>query len=167
MDFYKFWQILESNKLNEWDPNEPDEGPDPIEYPRACGQRDFQSSLKFRNGVFHDVKTNKSWPPISFPKLQEIIGDPEDTYTMDSTIYVCSDYNPGYDYGGGDAYGPELHGDARLEIEFFEIKNDKTKKALDDIPISFVEDKIIGIQDNVVYKVEYDLNKGKLEVWVN
>lgn len=173
MDFYKFCKILENVK-NEWDPNEPDEGPDPPEYPNTCGQVHFQALLGFKNGAFYDLKNNKSWPPISFPKLQEVIGDAQDTYTLTSEISACSDYDPGYDYGGGDAKGVELVGEPTFDVEYFEIKNNKTKKSVEDIPVEFIQDKIIGI-NNTVYKIECDYGRSvpgqwgarKLDVWIS
>jgi hypothetical protein len=57
MDFYKFWQILEG-KLNEWDPNEPDEGPE-SEYdaPSAHGDEEVEREASFS-------RTELSWTSV-------------------------------------------------------------------------------------------------------
>lgn len=167
MDFYKFWEILNNKNLkNEWDPNEPDEGPeDYAEYPTADGSYEMNIQLSFKNGAFYDPQAGKSWPVLPFSPLQTVIGLPEDTYSASGTVLISGTYKPGYDYGGGDAESDEPWGDPNIEIDSFFITNNRTEKSIQ-VPSNLIEDKIVGINKPGVYSVDYDFNNGKYDIVV-
>lgn len=170
MDFYKFWEILNEQKgiKNEWDPNEPDEGPeDHVDYPSASGSYEMTASLKFEKGVFHDLSDGRAFPPIPYPPLNSIIENPEDTYTLDTIILASGYYTPGNDHGGGFSRDDEFYGEPTVEIDGFFITNDRTKKEVN-VPSSLVEDKIIATtgRQKATYEVDLDLNGDKIEISV-
>lgn len=154
VDFYRFWQILE------WDPNEPDEGPeDHVSYAHAHGDHEFSSQLVFRNGVFYDVERERAFPMIPQIFIKDVLGSPEDTYTLETRVLVSLDYTPGWDAGGGNSQSDEMHRDPEVEIDGFFITNDRTGKSVD-LDSKAMLDKIIGEGDQVIYRVEHDWNGG-------
>lgn len=166
VNFYKFWCILEGIK-NEWDPNDPDEGPkdfaDP--YPTARGEHQMSIRLSYENGMFHDEENNKSFR-LDHPALNAIIGEPGDFYNLETTVYVQVGYKPGYDHGVGDASGDEEVGRPLLDLEGFYITNERTGKQVL-IPDSLVLNKIVGMEGDPAYKVDYSFYNGKVRVTVN
>lgn len=167
INFHRFMQIInESKGINEWDPNEPDEGPD-MEYPRASGEHEMAVKLVFRNGIFYDADDDRSLPPIPHPQIQSIIGDPEDTYTMQVRIVASEDYEPGYDAGGGTSQNDRFLKEPGIEIDGATIENDSTKKQIR-IPSELIKDKIVGeTGSKAAYQVDYEIKGGKIEFRVN
>ena len=170
MDFYKFWEILNEQKgiKNEWDPNEPDEGPeDHVDYPSASGAYEMTIPLKFEKGVFRDLNDGRTFPPIPHPPLNNIIENPEDTYTLETRIAASGYYIPGNDQGGGFSRDDEFRGEPSVEIDGFHITNDRTKKTVD-VPTNLIEDKVIGTtgRQKSTYEVDIDLNGDKIEISV-
>jgi hypothetical protein len=167
MDFYKFWQIINESKgiKNEWDPNEPDEGPeDHMQFNSAGGELEKIFQLVFKNGVFHDAHDGRVFPPIPYPQLQTIIGNPEDTYTMEVRIVASGDYIPGWDAGGGNSEDDRLHGEPSVEVDWTYIENDRTKKSVG-IPSELIQDKVVGVVGSkATYQVDYDLRGGKIDL---
>lgn len=168
MDFYKFWQIINESKgiKNEWDPNEPDEGPeDFLELETSSGEHEMKVQLVFKNGAFHDAEDGRAFPPIPYPPLQSIIGEPNDTYTMETRIVASANYIPGWDAGGGSTKDDELYGDINWELDGTLIENDRTKKSVG-IPNNFMEDKVIGYGSKSTYKLDLDFMGRKIAISV-
>jgi len=167
MDFYKFWQILDG-KLNEWDPNEPDEGPDD-EYPRAGGDGEVERELKFENGTFVDIQSNKKWPAIIMdPKLSAVIGEPGDTYNMFARVSASLNYTPGQgEMGNPDGFGPEPAGEPELETEELVITNNRTGQSTDlsRNPVAY-NGKIFSTYMGSVYAVDWDFHNGKVSLHI-
>jgi hypothetical protein len=173
MDFYKFWQILEG-KLNEWDPNEPDEGPD-HELPRASGDGEIERELRFENGTFVDLNSNKAWPPVIDPKLNDVIGEPGDTYEMFARLSGQMSYVPGQgEMGNPDSRGPEVQeGDSpEIEVEELWITNKRTGKQADlsRNPVAAVRNligqksKLFALYSGGVYNIDWDFHNGKVSL---
>jgi hypothetical protein len=171
MDFYKFWQILDG-KLNEWDPNEPDEGPD-NERPSAVGEGELERELRFKNGVFVDAQSNKKWPAIMDPKLNSVIGEPGDTYEMFVRISGQMSYTPGDgSMGDPDGRGPEVNeGDSPdIEVEELFITNKRTGEQVDlsRSPEASVNNRslLFKLYSGGVYNLDWDFHNGKVSVHI-
>jgi hypothetical protein len=167
INFHRFMQIInESKGINEWDPNEPDEGPE-SNYESTWGEHEIIVNLTFKNGTFHDIDDNRSLPPIPHPNIQTIIGSPGDTYTMKVRIVASGEYAPGYDAGGGNSENDKFHGEPKMEVDGASIENDMTKKSID-IPSNLIQDKVVGeFGSNAAYQVAYEVRGGKIEFEVN
>lgn len=166
MDFYRFWQILDN--INEWDPNEPDEGPeDHVEYDHAHGDFEFTSQLVFKNGVFHDVDKDRSFPVIPMPFIKDVVGSPDDTYTVETRVIVSLDYIGGWDAGGGDSQPDRIYGDPEVEIDGFWITNNRTGKSVN-LDSKATLDKIISEDEGSIYQITHDWGGGdRVTVYVN
>jgi len=177
MDFYKFWQILDG-KLNEWDPNEPDEGPgSDYDPPTAGGEGELERELRFENGVFVDAQSNKKWPAVMDPKLNSVIGEPGDTYEMFVRIGGQVPYDPGYvnHLDPSDAEDDKVHEDSlELDVEEFWITNKRTKNHIDlsRNPVASVnhyvssKSHLFSLYSGGVYNLDWDFYNGKVSVHI-
>lgn len=163
IDGKDFERLRKGKELKEWDPNEPDEGPESeFEYDQAVGEKEIQARLAHRDGRFHDLDRGKDWPQMSHPSLQAILGRPDDSYTMRARVSVAVEYTKGLDYGGGDARGDEEARQPELYVEEFSIANDKTGKEAD-LPVELARG-VIGFSPASVYLVDYDFHHGKVSI---
>lgn len=155
MDFYRFCQIINEN-MRDYRPE------DDIEYPHAWGSKEFKASLVLKNGALHD--TNKNMPLNAIPTqiFRDIIGEPNDTYTLEATVIVSGYYTPGYDHGGGDAEDEKIRGNVEIEAENGFIVNDRTRDEAT-LPDE-VSRRLFGEGPNFAYQVEYEeIRGGKMQ----
>jgi hypothetical protein len=152
MDFYRFCQILTEN-MRDYRPE------DDIEYPRVSAQEEFAAQLILKGGVLHDLKRNRTIDAITPQVFQGILGAPNDTYTLEATVYVSGDYAPGYDQGGDDA----IRGRLDVDVENALVINDRTREE------AYIPDEIarrlFGEGPNFPYQIEYDdrVSDGKID----
>lgn len=151
MNFYRFCQIINEN-MRDYRPEHD------IEYPHAWGSKEFKTSLILKDGTLHDAKKNVPLATIPAQIFQSIIGEPNDTYTLEVTVSVSGHYTPGYDHGGGDAENDKVHGEVEIEAENGIIVNDRTKEEA--ILPDEIARRLFGEGPNFAYQVEYDEVRG-------
>jgi hypothetical protein len=80
-----------------------------------------------------DVSPNKKWPAVIDAKLQDVIGEPGDTYEMFARLSGQISYTAGQgEMGNPDSRGPEVQeGDSpEVEVEELWITNKRTGNKL-------------------------------------
>lgn len=152
INFYKFCEIL-GESWNTRPENIADfkyhyggEPGEDYESPEVHGRLEVSKKLIFSNGVFSDEETGAVFPPIYDQKINQIIGESDDTYTMVSDINVVAEL-------AGPEDLPEMN-NLRYEIDGFYIQNDRTGKDAG-LPDAAIVDKIFALEGDAKLRVPY------------
>lgn len=164
VNFHRFWEILEAGTpWNQRPENSADfkyhyggEPGEDYEPHMVHGAEELQRKLNFSNGSFVDVEAETKLPTISLPEVQNVIGEPDDTYTLSTRIVVSGELtDDGID-----------HENVQYEVDGFDIVNDRTGKRMQ-VPDNLVREKIVGMSGSqTTYQINYDLDGGKIKVAV-